>query len=129
MELNELTEKILSAAYEVHSTLGPGLLESAYESCLRHELQEKGFFVEHQKPVPLFYKNVRLDCGYRLDLLVENTVIIELKTVDHLQDIHTAQMITYLKLSKKSTGLLLNFNTKSLKNGIKRVVYTHKTNT
>ena len=129
MELNELTEKILSAAYEVHSNLGPGLLESAYESCLRHELQEKGFLVEHQKPVPLYYKNVRLDCGYRLDLLVEDTVIIELKTVDHLQDIHTAQMITYLKLSKKSTGLLLNFNTKSLKNGIKRVVYTHKTNT
>ena len=126
MELNELTEKILSAAYEVHSTLGPGLLESAYEACLRHELHQQGFYVEHQKPVPLFYKNVRLDCGYRLDLLVEDTVILELKTVDHLQDIHTAQMITYLKLSKKSTGLLLNFNTKSLKNGIKRVVYTHR---
>jgi GxxExxY protein len=125
MELNELTEKILSAAYEVHSTLGPGLLESAYEACLKEELLEQGLSVEHQKPVALFYKNVHLDCGYRLDLLVENTVIIELKTVDQLQDIHTAQMITYLKLSKKSTGLILNFNTKSLKNGIKRVVYTH----
>jgi len=129
MELNELTEKILSAAYEVHSALGPGLLESAYEACLKEELLEHGLSVEHQKPVALFYKNVHLDCGYRLDLLVENTVIIELKTVDHLQDIHTAQMITYLKLSKKSTGLILNFNTKSLKNGIKRVVYTHQTNT
>ena len=125
MEVDKLTEQVIGLAIEVHRHLGPGLLESAYESCLRHELQEKGFYVEHQKPVPLFYKNVRLDCGYRLDLLVENTVIIELKTVDHLQDIHTAQMITYLKLSKKSTGLLLNFNTKSLKNGIKRVVYTH----
>jgi GxxExxY protein len=125
MELNELTEKILSAAYEVHSALGPGLLESAYEACLRHELQANGFYVEYQKPVPLYYKEVHLDCGYRLDLLVENTVIIELKTVEFLNEIHTAQMITYLKLSKKSTGLLLNFNTKSLKNGIKRVVYTH----
>ncbi len=122
MDQNKLTHEILDSAYKVHSTLGPGLLESAYKACLVYELQKKGFKVEVEKPIPLIYEEIKLDCGYRLDILVENTVIVELKTVETFTDVHTAQVITYLKLTNKHIGLLLNFNTKSLKDGIKRLV-------
>jgi GxxExxY protein len=122
MEVNEITGKILNAAYKVHSALGPGLLESSYQACLKYELQKEELFVETEKPLPLVYEEVKLDCGYRIDMLVENQVIVELKTVEEFTDVHIAQILTYLKLSNKKIGLLLNFNTKSLKNGIKRVI-------
>lgn len=122
MEVNEITGKILTAAYKVHSTLGPGLLESSYQACLKYELQKESLFVETEKPLPLIYEEVKLACGYRIDMLVENQVIVELKTVEKFTDVHVAQILTYLKLSNKKIGLLLNFNTKSLKNGIKRVI-------
>ncbi len=121
MEINSISEQILRAAYKVHSTLGPGLLESAYQACLVYELKKEGFLVETEKPLPLIYEEVKLDCGYRIDVLVEDSVIVELKTVDGFSDVHVAQMLTYLRLAKKRVGLLINFNTKSLKNGIKRV--------
>ena len=121
-ELNKLTSKILKCAYTVHTALGPGLLESAYEECLFYELQQAGLKVEKQKALPLVYKEVKLDAGYRLDLLVENKVVIELKSVEALNDVHTAQVLTYLKLSKCRIGLLMNFNVKSLKLGIKRLI-------
>jgi GxxExxY protein len=121
MEINLITEQILRAAYKVHSTLGPGLLESAYQACLVYELKKEGFLVETEKPLPLIYEEVKLDCGYRIDVLVEDSVIVELKTVDSFSDVHVAQMLTYLRLAKKRVGLLINFNTKSLKNGIKRI--------
>ena len=107
---NSLTEKTIGAAMEVHRVLGPGLLESAYEACLVYELAQQGLKVEQQKPLPLIYKGVHLDCGYRLDLLVENSVIIEIKTVDALSPIHEAQLISYHKLSGCLVGLLINFN-------------------
>lgn len=119
---NSLTEKIIGAAMEVHRVLGPGLLESAYEACLVYELAQQGLKVEQQKPLPLIYKGVHLDCGYRLDLLVENSVIIEIKTVDALSPIHVAQLISYLKLSGCLVGLLINFNVRLLKDGIRRFV-------
>jgi GxxExxY protein len=119
---NSLTEKIIGAAMEVHRALGPGLLESAYEACLVYELAQQGLKVEQQKPLPLIYKGVHLDCGYRLDLLVENSVIIEIKTVDALSPIHEAQLISYLKLSGCLVGLLINFNVRLLKDGIRRFV-------
>ena len=122
MEINEITSKILPAAYKVHTALGPGLLESSYQACLKYELQKSGLMVEVEKPVPLIYEEVKLECGYRLDMLVENQVIVELKTVESFTDVHIAQVLTYLKLSNKKIGLLLNFNTKSLKNGIKRII-------
>ncbi len=118
----DLTEEILRCAFKVHSSLGPGLLESAYQACLKYEIEKSGLEVDAEVPVPLFYEEVRLDCGYRIDLLIENQVIIELKTVEQLTDVHTAQILTYLKLAKKGVGLLLNFNTKSLKTGIKRFI-------
>lgn len=121
MQENHITREILDSAYKVHSALGPGLLESAYEACLAYELTKKGFKVELQKPLPLIYEEVKLDCGYRLDLLVEDKVIVELKTVDFFNDVHIAQVLTYLKLSEKHIGLLINFNVKSLKDGIKRL--------
>jgi len=121
MEINLITEQILRAAYKVHSTLGPGLLESAYQACLVYELKKEGFLVVTEKPLPLIYEEVKLDCGYRIDVLVEDSVIVELKTVDGFSDVHVAQMLTYLRLAKKRVGLLINFNTKSLKNGIKRI--------
>jgi GxxExxY protein len=117
-----LTGKILSCAYMVHSELGPGLLENAYEECLYYELVESGFYVERQKKMPLLYKGVELDVGYRLDLVVENTVIIELKAVEAFAPIHTAQLLTYLNLSCLPIGYLMNFNVTSLKNGIKRFI-------
>lgn len=118
---SELTDKILGCAFKIHSALGPGLLESAYQACLAYELEKEGFLVEKEKPIPLIYEEVKLDCGYRLDLLVENKVILELKTVEKFTDVHMAQMLTYLRLANKRVGLLINFNTKSLKTGIKRI--------
>lgn len=119
---DEITSKILKCAFDVHTALGPGLLESAYEECLYFELKENGIKVEKQKPLPLIYKDVHLETGYRVDLLVEQKVIVELKSVDALNDIHLAQVLTYLKLSNCKIGLLLNFNVKYLKQGIKRVI-------
>lgn len=107
---------------KVHTALGPGLLESAYQECLYFELKKAGFVVEKEKPLPLIYQEVKLDCGYRLDLLVEGQIIIEVKSVDKLADIHLAQVLTYLKLSGNRFGLLINFNVVRLKDGIKRVV-------
>jgi GxxExxY protein len=122
MELNQITHEILDSAYKVHTALGPGLLESSYQTCLVYELKKKGLKVEVEKPLPLIYEEVMMETGYRIDILVEDAVVIELKTVDAFADVHTAQVLTYLKLSGKKVGLLLNFYTKSLKNGIKRVV-------
>jgi len=120
-EYDKLTEKIIGCAIKVHTTLGPGLLENAYKECLFFELCKAGFHVEKEKPLPLLYEGVNLDCGYRLDLLVDNSVVIELKSVKKIEDIHLAQMLTYLKLGKYKVGLLINFNVTALKDGIKRV--------
>ena len=122
MEINQITHEILDSAYRVHTALGPGLLESAYRSCLAYEIRKKGFTVVEEKALPLVYEEVTLDCGYRIDMLVKDEVIIELKTVEALNDVHLAQILTYLRFLHKHIGLLINFNVKSLKNGIKRVV-------
>lgn len=122
MEINQITHEILNSAYKVHTKLGPGLLESAYQACLVYELKKKGLLVEVEKALPLIYEEVKLDCGYRIDLLVENKVIVELKSVEAFTEVHIAQILTYLRLTEKKVGLLLNFNVKSLKNGIKRVI-------
>jgi GxxExxY protein len=122
-ELNKITEAIIGAAIEVHRNLGPGLLESAYRECLRYELLEKGYEAFQEVPLPLIYKGVKLDCGYRLDLLVNDAVIVEVKSVESLAPIHEAQLISYLKISGGKLGLLLNFNVKILKHGgIKRLI-------
>ena len=121
-EANRLSNVIIGAAIVVHRELGPGLLESVYEACLKYELAQQGLRVESQVPQPVIYKGIHLGCGYRLDLLVENLVIVELKTVESLQPIHDAQLLTYLKLKKLWLGLLINFNVPILKNGIKRLV-------
>lgn len=121
MEINQITELILKSAYSVHSVLGPGLLESAYEECLYYELCQTGLLVEKQKALPLVYKDVKLDAGYRIDLLVDKKVVIEIKSVESFTDIHIAQVLTYLKLSGCKIGLLLNFNVASLKFDIKRL--------
>jgi GxxExxY protein len=120
--MNGLTEKIIGAAIEVHKVLGPGLLESAYEGCLAHELSLANIFFERQVPLPVSYKSLQLDCGYRIDFLVEKSVVLELKAVDSLQSIHEAQLLTYLKLGGWPIGLLINFNVPVLKKGIKRMV-------
>jgi len=122
MTENEISEKIIGCAIEVHKSLGPGLLESAYLECLYYEIQKAGLFVEKQKPLPLVYKEVKLDAGYRLDLIVESKVIIEVKSVEALNDVHTAQVLTYLKLSGCKLGLLMNFNVIRLVEGLKRLV-------
>jgi len=122
MEMDQITHEILDSAYKVHTKLGPGLLESSYQACLVYELKEKGLKVEVEKALPLIYEEVKLDCGYRIDILVENQVIVELKTVDSFNDVHIAQVLTYLKLSGNHVGLLINFYTKSLKDGIKRLI-------
>ncbi len=122
MTENEISEKIIGCAIQVHRELGPGLLESSYEECLYYELIQSGLLVEKQKPLPLVYKEVNLDCGYRLDLLVEKKVIVEIKSVEALNDIYLAQVLTYLKLSNCKLGLLMNFNVVLLKDGIKRIV-------
>ncbi len=119
---HELTSSILNCAYRVHSALGPGLLESAYEECLHYELDKAGLFVIKQKPMPLIYQEKKLDLGYRIDLYVEGKIIIEVKSVDILNPVHFAQLMTYLKLSKCRIGLLINFNVPSLKDGIKRII-------
>lgn len=120
--LNSITGKIIDAAMKVHSALGPGLLESAYEACLKHELSKRGLIVESQVLLPIFYDGVKIDAGYRLDMLVENEIILELKAVEKVIPIHEAQLLSYLKLSNKQVGLLLNFNVLLLKDGITRVV-------
>ena len=107
MEINQITHEILDSAYIVHSALGPGLLESAYQACLVYELRKKGLKMEVEKPLPLIYEEVKLDCGYRIDILVENKVVVELKTVEAFTDVHTAQVLTYLKLSGNKVGLLM----------------------
>ena len=119
---SELTRRIIGAAIEVHRLLGPGLLESAYEECLCHELSLRGIRFEKQKPVPLIYKDTKLDCGFRLDLLVEGRVVVELKSIEGLGPIHEAIVLTYLRLSGHELGLLINFNVRVLKDGIRRFI-------
>ncbi len=114
------TFEIIGCAIEVHKLLGPGLLESAYEQCFAYELTQKGFQFKVQAPMPLYYKNIKLDCGYRLDLIIEDLVIMEIKAVDQLLKIHQAQILTYMKLASAPLGLLINFNAVPLKNGIQR---------
>ncbi len=121
-ELNKLSERIIGAAIEVHRALGPGLLESAYEECLCHEMKLQSLSFERQKPLPVVYKGVMLDCGYRLDVVVEGSVILELKTVEALLPVHEAQLLTYLKLTGLHLGLLINFHLPVLKDGIKRMI-------
>lgn len=121
-EINKITGKILDSAYKVHTELGPGLLESTYEACLFYELTQSGLKVERQKALPIVYQEIKLEAGYRIDLLVENQVIVELKSVEAINDVHIAQVLTYLKLSDSKVGLLINFNVKSLKHGIKRLM-------
>ncbi len=121
-DINQLTEQILKYAFKVHSALGPGLLESSYKECLFYDLNKNGIYTEKEKPMPLYYEEIKMDIGYRLDLLVERRVVVEIKCVECFTDVHTAQLITYLKLSECKIGLLLNFKTSSLKNGIKRII-------
>ena len=123
MTENELSNIVIGLAIKVHKNLGPGLLESAYKECLFYEIQKAGLFVEKEKPMPLVYEDVKLDVGYRLDLFVENKLVIDTKSVEALNDVYLAQVLTYLKLSKSKLGLLINFNVKYLKDGIKRVIF------
>lgn len=120
MELNSITEKIIGCAIEVHRHLGPGLLESAYEECLSYELNKNGLRYKKQQPIPVIYKEIKIEYGYRIDLLVENKVVIEIKSVDTLNPVHEAQILTYMKFAQMPIGLLINFNVKLLKDGIKR---------
>lgn len=122
MEINNITKQILSCAYRFYKALGPGLLESAYRKCLANELRRVGLRVEEEVMLPITFNDTVIDYGYRIDILVENIVILELKVVDSIIDVHEAQLLTYLKFAKKPVGLLLNFNVKSLKNGIRRFV-------
>lgn len=121
-DINILTNKVLGLAFEVHTQLGAGLLESTYESCLFYELKENNINVERQKKLPIIYKGIQLDTDYRIDLLIDNQLIIELKSVETLQSVHSAQLLTYMKLSNLKYGLLLNFNVSHLKQGIKRFI-------
>jgi len=120
MDVNQITEKIIGCAIEVHKRLGPGLLESAYEECLSYELKCIGLEIARQVAVPVVYKDIKLECGYRIDILVENCVIIELKSIETFAPVHEAQILTYMKFTNKTIGLLINFNVTLLKNGIKR---------
>ena len=122
MKFEESTGKIIKCAMDVHTALGPGLLENVYKECLFRKLTKSGIFVEKEKPLKLVFEEITLDCSYRIDLLVEEKIVIELKSVKKLEDIHTAQILTYMRLGKYEVGLLINFNVLSLKNGIKRVV-------
>ena len=122
MEFDSLSNRVLSCAIEVHRELGPGLLESAYEQCLAHELKQGGIQFDKQKHLPVEYKGQKIDCGYRIDLLVEGQLILELKCVDALTSVHQAQLMTYMKLANAKTGFLINFNLTLLKNGLKRIV-------
>ena len=123
MKINEITQKIIGCAIEVHRNLGPGLLESAYEECMAYELEKAGLKTKRQVPTPVVYKDVKLDCGYRIDMLIENLVVIEIKVVDEINPVHEAQILTYLKFSKMNIGLLINFNVTALKNGIRRFIF------
>jgi len=122
MQINDITHKTIGCAIEVHRHLGAGLLESAYEECLSYELQKSGLYVQNQVPVPVIYKDIRLEQGYRMDLLIENQIVIELKSVDFLNPVHEAQILTYMKFAQKKIGLLINFNVLILKDGIKRFI-------
>lgn len=122
MLFEDITKVIIGCAIDVHKELGPGLLESAYEECLFYELQKAGLKVEKQKAIPVVYKEIKLDCGYRADLIVEDKIVIELKTVDEFNPVHEAQILTYLKFADKKLGLLINFNVLKLKDGIKRYI-------
>lgn len=122
MKIDKITNEIIGSAIEIHKELGPGLLESAYETCLEYELTHRGFHLERQKILPVKYKKIELDAAYRLDIVVENQIIIELKSVENLLPIHTAQLLSYLKLAELPVGLLINFNVAKLKNGVKRIV-------
>ncbi len=122
-EVNPITELVIGGAIEVHRALGPGLLESAHEACLEFELKERGLLVERQKELPVVYRGVLIDCGYRLDLWVDRRVIVEVKSIDELAPIHHAQLLSYLKLTKCSVGLLINFNVRLLTQGLKRLVH------
>jgi GxxExxY protein len=126
MDINGLSNKIIGAAIEVHKNLGPGLLESIYEECLCHELNLRGFSIERQKPLPITYKDKLLDCNYRLDIVVEGAIVLELKSCEKIEPIHKAQLLTYLKMSGFSLGLLLNFNVSVMRDGIVRVVNKFK---
>ena len=128
MELNKITGKIIGCAIEVHRLLGPGLLESAYEECLAYELSSIGLKAERPKHVPVIYKEIHLECGYRIDILVEDLVIIELKTVENFCPVHEAQILTYMKFAQKRIGLLLNFNVTVLKDGIRRYILSSNKN-
>jgi len=119
---NEISNRIIGKAIELHKILGPGLLESAYKECLFYELQKAGIYVEKEKPIPLIYNNVKLECGYRIDILAEQKVVIEIKSVETLNEVHMAQTLTYMKLGDYKLGLLINFNVVLLKSGIKRIV-------
>jgi len=120
--LNKISYDIIGCSYKVHSALGPGLLESTYEACLAYELKKTNYKVEIQKPLPVIYESVKLEVGYRIDIMVENSVIVELKSVEAINDVHIAQILTYMKLSHTKLGLLINFNVKDLKKGINRFV-------
>lgn len=120
--INNITGRIIGASFKVHSELGPGLLESSYKECLHYVLTRDGLFTEKEKPLPLIYEEVKLEVGYRIDLFVENCVIVETKSVEALADVHTAQVLTYLKLTGSKVGLLINFNVADLKKGIKRLI-------
>ena len=122
IEENEIANKVIGLGIEIHKELGPGLLESAYKECMYYKIGKSGLFVEKEKPMPLVYEGVKLDCGYRIDLLVEKRLVIEIKSVEALNDIHLAQTLTYLKLGNYKLGLLINFNVILLKDGIKRVI-------
>lgn len=122
MTENELANKVIGLAINVHSALGPGLLEGAYQECLFYKIAQDGLSVEKEKPMPLVFEEVKLDCGYRIDLLVENKLVIELKSVEALNDVHLAQTLTYLKLGDFKLGLLINFNVPRLRDGVKRVI-------
>jgi len=122
MEVNELSNVVIGMAIDVHSALGPGLLESAYQECLFYKIQKEGFYVEKEKPIPLIFEGVNLNCGYRIDILVENQLVLELKSVEKLSDLHLAQTLTYLRLGNFKLGLLMNFNSYLLKDGLKRIV-------
>jgi len=122
MKFEEITKKIIKCAMEVHTALGPGLLENTYKECLYYKLCKAGLYVEKEKPLPLVFEGINLDCGYRIDLLVENNIIIELKSVKKIEDIHLSQILTYMKLGKLKVGLIINFNVISLKDGIRRVI-------
>jgi len=122
MTENEIANKIIGSAIEVHKALGPGLLESAYQECLFYKLQKNGLIVQKEKPMPLVFEEVKLECGYRIDILVENKVVVEIKSVESLNDVHLAQILTYIKLGNYKLGLLINFNVALLKEGIRRVI-------